>query len=70
MNAEDLFQRLKPFFDFRNSLIHRYWTVDDVRLIANIQAGRHDFDHFIEAIETYMARNAQNYQFNETQIPN
>lgn len=68
--SEDLFQRLKPFFDFRNSLIHRYLTVDDVRLIANIQAGRHDFDHFIEAIETYMAKNAQNYQFNETQIPN
>ena len=23
--SDDLFQRLKPFFDFRNSLIHRYW---------------------------------------------
>jgi len=57
--SEDLYQRLKPFFDFRNSLIHRYWTVEDVRLIANIRAGCHDFDHFIEAIETYMARNAQ-----------
>lgn len=54
--SEELFQRLKPFFDFRNSLIHRYWTVDDVLLIANIRDGRHDFDLFIDAIETYMAR--------------
>jgi uncharacterized protein YutE (UPF0331/DUF86 family) len=52
--SEDLFQRLKPFFDFRNSLIHRYWVVDDLRLIDNIQAGRHDFDHFIEAVEAYL----------------
>lgn len=57
--SEDLFQSLKPFFDFRNSLIHRYWTVDDVRLIDNIQAGRHDFDHFIEEIEAYIATNTE-----------
>ena len=49
----DLFQRLKPFFDFRNSLIHRYWTVDDRRLIAKIQAGRGDFDRFVETVESY-----------------
>ena len=52
--SEDLFQRLKPFFDFRNSLIHRYWTVDDLRLIDNILKGRGDFDKFIEEIEAYL----------------
>ena len=52
--SEELFQRLKPFFDFRNSLIHRYWTVDDQRLVDNIQTGRNDFDRFIEEIEAYM----------------
>lgn len=52
--SEDLYQRLKPFFDFRNSLIHRYWTIDDSILIANIKKGRHDFDLFIEAIEGCM----------------
>ena len=31
--SDDLFQRLKPFFDFRNSLIHRYWIIDDQRLV-------------------------------------
>ena len=52
--SEELFQRLKPFFDFRNSLIHRYWTVDDQRLINNIKIGRNDFDRFLEEIEAYM----------------
>lgn len=53
--SRELFERLKPFFDFRNSLVHRYWTVDDQRLIANLQAGRGDFDRFVEEIEAYLA---------------
>ena len=53
--SQDLFQKLKPFFDFRNSLIHRYWIIDDKRLIGNIQTGRNDFDIFVEEIEAYMA---------------
>ena len=54
--SEDLFQRLKPFFDFRNSLIHRYWSIDDDRLIENIKNGRDDFDRFVEEIEAYLAQ--------------
>lgn len=52
--SKDLFNRLKPFFDFRNSLIHRYWIVDDQQLIANIKSGRDDFDQFNEEIEAYI----------------
>ena len=52
--SDRLFDRLKPFFDFRNSLIHRCWSVDDDRLIDNIKEGRDDFDHFIEEVEVYM----------------
>ena len=52
--SDDLFQRLKPFFDFRNSLIHRYWIVDDQRLIGNILSGRNDFERFLSEIETYL----------------
>ena len=55
--SDDLFQRLKPFFDFRNSLIHRYWVIDDQRLISNIQNGRNDFDQFVEEIEAYLLKN-------------
>ncbi|MBW1963482.1 MAG: DUF86 domain-containing protein [Deltaproteobacteria bacterium] len=53
---EDLFKRLKPFFDFRNSLIHRYWTVNDLRLIDNIKNGLRDFEAFTESIETYIRK--------------
>jgi uncharacterized protein YutE (UPF0331/DUF86 family) len=52
--SQELFQRLKPFFDFRNSLIHRYWNIDDQLLIRNIKEGRHDFDRFIEEIEAFL----------------
>ena len=53
--SEGLFKKLKPFFDFRNSLVHRYWTVDDEKLIENIKAGLNDFDQFVEETETYIA---------------
>ena len=52
--SDDLFQRLKPFFNFRNSLIHRYWIIDDHKLIENIHNGRGDFERFIEEIEAFM----------------
>ena len=52
--SQDMYQRLKPFFDFRNSLIHRYWTIDDSQLITNLAQGRGDFDRFIEEIEEHM----------------
>ena len=55
--SEDLFQELKPFFDFRNSLIHRYWTIDDQKLIENLKKGKRDFDQFIDEIESYAKKN-------------
>ncbi len=39
----ELFRKLKPFFDFRNSLIHRYGPIDDTLMIRNIMEGRGDF---------------------------
>ena len=54
--SENLLQKLKPFFDFRNSLIHRYWSIDDNRLIDNIKKGRNDFDRFIEEVESYISK--------------
>jgi uncharacterized protein YutE (UPF0331/DUF86 family) len=65
--SELLFQRLKPFFDFRNSLIHRYWTINDSRLIDNVMKGRHDFDRFIEEIDVYLqTTNRQDDQESES----
>ena len=54
---KELYQCLRPFFDFRNSLIHRYWKIDDDLLISNIKKGCRDFDLFIEAIERYLEKN-------------
>ena len=52
--SEELFHKLKPFFDFRNSLVHRYWIIDDEKLIANIQSGKDDFNQFAEELEAYI----------------
>ncbi len=50
----EMFNKMKPFFDFRNSLGHRYWTIDDARLIENIIAGYKDFSRFSDEIEAYL----------------
>lgn len=52
--SAELFRKLKPFFDFRKSLIHRYWRIDDRRLIQNIRIGQGDFLQFVEEIEEYL----------------
>ena len=52
--SKELFQKLKPFFDFRNSLVHRYWIIDDEKLIANIQSGKDDFNQFAKELESYI----------------
>jgi len=46
------------FFDFRNSLVHRYWIIDDETLIENIKGGVDDFDRFADEMESY-ARSIQ-----------
>lgn len=54
--SQELYNKLKPFFDFRNSLIHRYWSIDDSLLIDNLTSGYKDFFIFIDEIERYMAQ--------------
>ena len=52
--SEDTFNRLRPFFDFRNSMVHRYWQVDDTLLIQNVLEGQNDFRRFVEEIERHV----------------
>jgi len=40
--------------DFRNSLIHRYWAIDDEKLVENIKNGLDDFERFADEIEVYL----------------
>lgn len=50
------FQKLKPFFDFRNSLIHRYWIIDDETFIKNIKQGYNDFISFSDELEKFIEK--------------
>ncbi|NWG01532.1 MAG: DUF86 domain-containing protein [Syntrophaceae bacterium] len=52
--SETLSQKIKPFFDFRNSLIHRYWFISDEKLLTLVRENKDDFISFIEAIESYI----------------
>ena len=49
-----LSKKIKPFFDFRNSLIHRYWFISDEKLLSLARENHIDFLTFIEAIEDYI----------------
>lgn len=49
--SEKLFASFKPFFEFRNLLIHRYWNMDDAMILKNLREGYEDFFIFIEEIE-------------------
>jgi uncharacterized protein YutE (UPF0331/DUF86 family) len=51
---EALSRKIKPFFDFRNSLIHRYWYISDEKLLSLVRENSMDFISFIEAIENYI----------------
>jgi len=51
---EPLSKKIKPFFDFRNSLIHRYWFISDEKLLSLVRENKNDFLSFIDAIERYV----------------
>jgi uncharacterized protein YutE (UPF0331/DUF86 family) len=53
--SEELSKKLKPFFDFRNSLIHRYWVISDSKLLSLVRENSLDFDAFIQAIQAYVS---------------
>lgn len=54
--SESLSKKIKPFFDFRNSLIHRYWFISDEKLLSLVRENKNDFIAFIEAIEDHIKR--------------
>ena len=52
------YKALRPFFEFRNILIHRYWQIEDKLLIKEVKENCRVFDKFIEEIEKYLKVNA------------
>jgi len=53
---EDLNQKLKPFFNFRNMLAYRYWEIDDHTFINNLRNGVDDFIEFRIAIRDFIVQ--------------
>ena len=51
---DPLSKKLRPFFDFRNSLIHRYWFISDEKLLLLVRENKDDFIAFIDAIGRYI----------------
>ena len=51
--SDALSKRLRPFFDFRNSLIHRYWFISDEKLLSLVRENKEDFASFISEVEHY-----------------
>ncbi len=52
--SNQTFTKIKPFFDFRNSLIHRYWVIEDRVFIKNLKEGYRDFFLFSDEILTFI----------------
>lgn len=47
---QDICNSLKPSFDFRNTLIHRYWDIKEEVLIRNLRENLQKFYEFTEEI--------------------
>ncbi len=52
--SPELSSSLKPFFNFRNSVVHRYWAIDDRLLLENCKRGKADFENFVKTIEAFL----------------
>jgi uncharacterized protein YutE (UPF0331/DUF86 family) len=47
---EELLARLRPFFVFRNMLVHQYRKFQDETFLKNLRAGLSDFHEFARQI--------------------
>lgn len=52
-----VYEGLKPFFKFRNALIHRYWQIEDKFLMKEVKTNHKVFYKFTEEIEKYLSKN-------------
>lgn len=49
-----LVERLRPMAQFRNLVVHLYWTVDDRRVYEILQGEAEDLDRFRDAVLSWM----------------
>jgi uncharacterized protein YutE (UPF0331/DUF86 family) len=49
--SEDLTARLRKMVKFRNKLIHRYWEIEDKKILQYTREDINDFNEFMKAID-------------------
>jgi len=54
--SSELSSKLKPFFDFRNSIVHRYWIISNEKLLILVRENLSDFERFAEEIKTFILK--------------
>lgn len=51
---EELSERLGKMARFRNILVHRYWEIEDKKILEYARNNLEDFDRFLESIIDYL----------------
>ncbi|MCK5057697.1 MAG: DUF86 domain-containing protein [Candidatus Aminicenantes bacterium] len=51
---KELSNKLRQMARFRNILVHRYWEIDDSKILEYSRNNLQDFDLFLEAILSYL----------------
>lgn len=51
---EDLSSKLRNMARFRNILVHRYWDINDEKILEYARKNLDDFNKFLEAIVKYL----------------
>ena len=54
--SQSVYTMLKPFFEFRNTLVHRYWAIADEVLIRDLKEKHGKMYSFIADIEAYLKK--------------
>ncbi len=49
-----LYRELKSMIDFRNMLVHRYWEIDDKKVLKYAREDLGDFEKFIKEIKKFL----------------
>ena len=52
--SKELAERLRKMARFRNILVHRYWEIEDEKILGYARNNLGDFDQFLESIINYL----------------
>jgi uncharacterized protein YutE (UPF0331/DUF86 family) len=51
---KELSEKLRKMARFRNNLVHRYWEIEDKKILEYAKNNLEDFDRFLESIIAYL----------------